>query len=248
MSRRSFTLFAALLFAGLTAVPADAAQPPSAGRIEVSDAQIVTVNGRFESLRDVLGRLLSDAGVEVREFGVSDRPVQASYERAPLAVVLRGLLRGENYAVGVRAGSDEAEIAWVRLFGPERGGPVETIGGEPVLRTPLGVTEDVLEAALSSDDAMERKRAANEVAAVAKMRPEVIEAFLDTDASALADEYAQYPHTIDMLDALKRVHPDATVRSRIYALIRMVRLRNDNPNAALEQQLERELRRQAGAL
>jgi hypothetical protein len=196
--------------------------------IEVTSEQSVTMVGGFPSLRSAITELCQRAHVELRAFEAADREVAVVYRSVPLAVVLEGLLREENYLVGVT--SEEAgrppRVAWIRVAGsgnvtPARrdtAGAAEPSGSTvPAMRFEVPATFGNAE--FTSEDPEQRARALHSIAA----RLVASKQLMSADPQALAGALEAYPHARELLTQLRDEQEDPEVRARLDQVLASLR-------------------------
>lgn len=206
--------------------------------IEVDGDQAVTINGSSDSLRAAIAELCQRANVKLVAYEAPDRPFAASYQQIPLSEALGRLLRSEIFLVGLRPSDTPANpiVTWLRVSGSTGGvassplpdgsttAPQAAAGGPSL---DLGVAQEVIDTALSSQDTFARNNARRTLLEALRGTPAPLERFLDTDVDAIVDQIVGYPYAAELLNSLQSVTTSVEQRTKIQTMLRSLRLRQD---------------------
>ena len=237
MARRG-TVFAAVV---LTVLGASAVTPADAASlaIDVDDTQTVTINGSAESLRATITELCRRANVDLVAYEAPDRPIAASYQRIPLSEALGRLLRSEIFLVGIRPGETPSSqvVTWLRVSGSTGGiasAPTSDGAAAPAAAAgtagtaiDLGVAQNLIDTALSSEDSFARNNARRTILEAMRGDPAPLQRFLESEVATVVEQLAAYPHAAELLNSLQSVTTSVEQRTKIQTLLRSLRMKQD---------------------
>jgi hypothetical protein len=235
--RRILRLAGTLALSAVIGVWARSA-PAASIAIEVDGDQAVTINGSSDSLRAAIAELCQRANVKLVAYEAPDRPFAASYQQIPLSEALGRLLRSEIFLVGLRPSDTPANpiVTWLRVSGSTGGvassplpdgsatAPQAAAGGPSL---DLGVAQEVIDTALSSQDTFARNNARRTLLEALRGTPAPLERFLDTDVNAIVDQVVGYQYAAELLNSLQSVTTSVEQRTKIQTMLRTLRLRQD---------------------
>lgn len=204
--------------------------------IEIDSDQKVTIEGSSDSLRSAVADLCARADVRLLAYEAEDRPFSASYQQLPLSEALTRLLRAEIFLLGLSPRGDGRGdlVTWLRVSGAKGGVGGSLVAGSQTHGSPravaaidLGVTADVLEAALTSDDVIARNNARRTILQNLRSNPAPLQRYLQNEVVVLVDQLAEFPHAAEFLNSLQSVGGDVKQRSQIQMVLRGIRARQD---------------------
>jgi hypothetical protein len=205
--------------------------------IEVDARQRVTMSGSSDSLRSAIAELCERAGVALVAYEAEDRPFTAAYQDVPLSEALARLLRSEIFLVGVRPSHDGSGqvVSWLRVSGASGGiggGPLRAgTPGPPATTTiggiDIGVSPEVVQTALTSDDTIARNTARRTILENLRSDPAALQRLLESDPVSVVDQLAGARHAAELLNSLQSVASGVKERTQIQTLLRSLRLRQE---------------------
>lgn len=235
---RRLALFAGFLALGSLVGLGTRSAPAATISIEVDGEQTVTMNGSSDSLRAAIAELCQRANVKLVAYEAPDRPFSASYQQIPLSEALGRLLRSEIFLVGLRPSDTPANpiVTWLRVSG-STGGVASSPLPDGAAAAPqaaaagpsldLGVTQNVIDTALSSQDTFARNNARRTLLEALRGDPGPLQRFLDTDVTAIVEQIAGYQYAAELLNSLQSVTTSVEQRTKIQTMLRSLRLRQD---------------------
>jgi hypothetical protein len=180
-------------------------------RVEVTDDARVTIVGRAPSLRAAVEEIAWRTGLRLVAYDAADREVSTRIEQRALEDALHTLLRGESYVLGVERG----RVAWLHVLGDGESGHARRSAGQAPAPPGFAVPPALTREAFGSDDPAARAAAFGAITEQVLHTPERRQAFLATDAGAIAETLRRYPHAAEMLRQTGAALADAELQAKL---------------------------------
>ena len=185
---------------------------PTLAGVTVESRLSVSVDGNFESLREVVAYLCAESGIVLRSYAAPDREVVAHYEGISLRETLERLLSQESFVLGFKKkpGYSRAKITWLRVIASK------TNDSRPPGAARASVA--LPRAAFVGSNVLARRRATQSFARSLEADPGLRNRLLATTDGALLVQLRGHSRAAEFLDDLATQIRHPRLRSKIVRL------------------------------